>query len=262
MNTSSRCRRPSTDSISKPAETNGDTSADREATPLTRIRSPSGRHRAPSAQQLDRRQPVRPGRQPDHRHRVAPGQLRDRPGQDHLAPVHHHHVTAGQLDLGQQMAGDHDRPAGRGVVGQHWRMARICGGSNPLVGSSSSSNDGRPASACAMPEPLPHALAVAPHPSLDRGRQPGHLQRLLQLGRLDRATGGVPEGASGSASGQVRQESRALDEGARPAAARRRRCAPARLPRTTEPASGRISPTSIRMIVVLPAPLGPSRPTT
>ena len=63
-------------------------------------------------------------------------------------------------------------------------------------------------------EPLTHAVAVRTHRPVDRAAERRHIKSLIDRGLLQGATGGRPVGMQVLPTGEVRQEARALDQGA------------------------------------------------
>ena len=183
-------------------------------------------------------------------------------GRDDPALVDHHHVRAGLLHLGQQVAGDQHRPAvggvplehpahlgdlrrvepvGRLVQHQQLGQARAWPGRWPAAGacrgcsSWSSGGSSRPA----RRSPAPRRSARPP----TAGRWPAS----TTAGCRTRS------GAAGSPAPRP----------ARPTRDRTGAPGTSRCPKTSaSPAVGMVRPISTRSVVVLPAPFGPSRPTT
>ena len=114
-------------------------------------------------------------------------------------------------------------------------------------------------------EPLAHAHRIGPHrPPADVG-QPDPLQHVVDAPalrvRADTVLACGIEEREVPPAGQVRVEARALDERARrPTARPRRDWGWAARGLSTVPAVGNTKPSSIRMVVLLPAPLGPRKP--
>ena len=113
-------------------------------------------------------------------------------------------------------------------------------------------------------EPLPHAERVGAVALGRGGQQADPVQRRVDPGprgaRVAEPVGGVQPGQVGPA-GQVGVEGRPLDQRADPAQHRgRRRRHRLAEQRRSSPAVGRIRPSSIRIVVVLPDPLGPRKP--
>ena len=215
MNTSSRCCRPSTESISKPAVTARHhrrargRPGDPDQLPVQPGVGP------PAPEEVDGGGDVRSRGQTDHGQRIGSGQLGDGPGQDHPAALHDDDVTAGQLDLGEQVAGDDHGPPGGGVVGQDLPhgpdLRRI-----ETVGRFVEQQQRRqPEHRLGDAEALPHALAVAANLPVDGRPEPGDLQGLVQSRLFGRPSGGRPVGPEVRHAAEVRQEAGSLDEGAR-----------------------------------------------
>ena len=115
-------------------------------------------------------------------------------------------------------------------------------------------------------QPLAHAQRVRPVPLAGRGEQPDPLQRRVDPrpggGRVGGAVGRVQPGAGWPARTGT-GGTPAPRPGRRPGAAPRRpRPASARPSSSCAPAVGRIRPSSIRIVVVLPDPFGPRNPYT
>ena len=134
-------------------------------------------------------------------------------------------------------------------------------GSRPLAGSSSTSTGGSPSSAAASAEPLPHAERVAADPPVRRRRR----------GRPGRAPRRHRSASMPAATAITRRWSRAVRPGWKPVASsdgadRARRVVEVGVGPAADqwrcPRSGATRPSSIRSVVVLPAPLGPRKPVT
>jgi hypothetical protein len=141
------------------------------------------------------------------------------------------------------------------------RISAICSGSRPLVGSSRTSSSGSPsidwaiARRCLIPwlKVLTRRSTEVPRPAISRavsnsassGGRPVVAQKSLRLSRPDRC---------GSSPGPSMNDPIRDSTGAPASTSSPNTC--------TVPAVGRIRPIRTRRTVVLPAPLGPSSPTT
>jgi hypothetical protein len=141
------------------------------------------------------------------------------------------------------------------------RISRISAGSSPFVGSSSSSISGAPIMACAIPRrcriPCEYVFTLrrtsSPSPaSASAGPRDGAGQR-ARPARQYSSRFRIPDTCGMNAGRSIIAPTRAST--ASPGVTRR----PSR---DVAPRLGRTSPSIIRSVVVLPAPLGPSRPTT
>ena len=176
--------------------------------------------------------------------------------------MHDHHVGAGLLDLGQQVAGDDDGTAAARRSGSGPRASRgsAAGRARWWARRGPAGRAGR-----AWPARWPGAAACPGSRCAPRGRARRRARRSpapRRSGRPRRAAGGLPVELQVVPAGQVRQEAGALDERAQPGQHRGAGDRPAWPKIRISPASGWIRPISIRSVVVLPAPLGPSRPST
>ncbi len=163
--------------------------------------------------------------------------------------------------LREQVAGDeHGAPApGLGRAARS-RIQRMPGGSRPLVGSSRMSTSGSPSRAAAIAEALAHPHRVALDAAVGCGDEVDLSEHLVDA--RSRMASGRGEHAQMVAPAPPGMEAGVLEHGAdvcarvwpaRRSAARRR--SPCR-------ACGRIRPSSIRNVVLLPAPFGPRNPVT
>ena len=192
----------------------------------------------------------------------AAGDLRDRSRLHQPAAVHDHQVRAGLLDLGEEVAGDDDGPARRPRTGSSRPASR--GSAAGRVRSSARRGSAGPACR-AWPARWRAAAACPASRCVPRGRArrrarrspgPPRCARPRRGGRWPASTAPGCRGPTDAAGSPRPRRTR------RPARAPAR---PGRMawPKTRiSPASGRISPISMRRVVVLPAPLGPSRPST
>ena len=151
-----------------------------------------------------------------------------------------------------------------GELAHQVRTSRVPCGSRPLVGSSSTSSSRGRSSAAASPSRCFMPSEYCRYGLRGRGAEPDALERLVGAlpggARVGGRVAGVEPREVGAA-GQVRVERRSLDEradarqhvGAAPRASRR----PAG---TARPLVGRTSPSSMRIVVVLPEPFGPMNP--
>ena len=140
------------------------------------------------------------------------------------------------------------------------RSQRMPCGSRPLAGSSSTRTSGSPSSVAARPEPLAHAGRVAAGAPVGRA---AHLHEVEHL--VDARRGQAGERRERA---QV-VAARAARVHARRSRGWRRPSGPgSAAPRTGGrgsspcPAVGRARPSTMRSVVVLPAPLGPRKPVT
>ena len=155
-------------------------------------------------------------------------------------------ATPRRLQLQQQVAHDPapDRVERAGRLVEH-QQARAC-----------------PTSAWAMPEPLLHALRHGAHSRagrVARGR-PARAARRRSLGAAVRAGQALVQRqqlVGAQPVGKAEQLGQVADR-----RARRRRARPARPPPRASPPDGRTSPQAIFTSVDLPAPFGPSSPTS
>ena len=142
------------------------------------------------------------------------------------------------------------------------RISRICGGSRPLVGSSRISRSGQAEHGLGDGEALAHALRVGAHRPVERVAE-ARRSPAPPPGARPRRGGRSP---ASTAPGWPRPDRC----GRKPAPStnaptRDSTGAPGRMacPKTRiSPSSGLIRPISMRRVVVLPAPFGPSRPRT
>ena len=196
-------------------------------------------------------------------HPVGGDDLVERPGRDDPAVVEDDHAIADPLDLGQQVGVEDDRRAavaGRahdrphvGPTDRIERRRRLVEEDQVRVAEERD----------AEPEPLLHALreradrvvGAVDQPDQGEGVVDGLWRARRRGSGPARRGGSAPRGHGATAgSGTARAGSRS--------AARARR-SPSGAPRTwPEPALGRTRPSSSLMVVVLPAPFGPSRPTS
>ena len=193
---------------------------------------------------------------------AAPSSADTGPGRDQAAPVHDHHVGAGLLDLGQQVAGDDHgtavarrsarapRASRRSAAGRaRWwarrapagRAGRAWPGRWPAAAAC-------PGSRCVRPGRAPRRARRSPAP-----RRSGRPRR---AGRSPASRARGCPGRTGAAGSRApRRTSPSRDSTGAPGVTRWPKM-------RISPASGWISPISMRSVVVLPAPLGPSRPST
>ena len=186
---------------------------------------------------------------------------------DQAAVVHDRQPVAVALGLLHQVRGHDDRRAGlarAARAGAPTPAARAVG-SNPTVGSSRNSTRG-------SVEQRGGDLQPPQHAARERARQP--VEHRLELHRLDRRGDARARSRRGHAGDAARRSrgSRARSARRRPTApagrsrsrAHRQRLARARRSRRrrARPSVGGSSVVSTRSVVVLPAPLGPSRPNT
>ncbi len=114
------------------------------------------------------------------------------------------------------MAGDdHRAPAGR-VADHHLAHLADLGRVETVGGLVEDEQVGQPEHGLGDGEALAHALRVGAHRAGERVAEPGDLQGLVQVGVAGRAAGGLPVQLQVLPAGQVRQEARALHEGADP----------------------------------------------
>ena len=198
----------------------------------------------------------------DHEPAARRRELVDGPGHDEAAVVDDRHLLAEVLDLVELVAREQDAAPGAGLFDQDLRRWRRCrSGRGPTAARRERGARGRgPARRPAAPAAGCRATASRPC----RGR-----------GRRSRAARAIVSRPPASAAARAR----AAGPGTRPA---RRRACPgrARAPRAcsrsggarpgrpacpfqrTVPASRSVRPKMARIVVVLPAPLGPRNPTT
>ena len=214
--------------------------------------------RARAAQQL--REPARVGAGHPHAARARGQELLQRRLRDRAPARDHHDLVGGLRHLRQHVAGDEHGAALRGhraqEVAQPADALRVqaVGGLVEHQHARVAQQGGREA------EPLAHAERVAARPPVGRVREVDELQQLV-----DARVGRPPPRAPASAGGCARC---GWDAASR-RRGRRRPCArgpPG--PRTgcpstvAVPSVGRMRPSSARSVVVLPAPLGPRKPTS
>ncbi len=226
-------------------------------------RSPVARRRAwPRASALARRRRARP--RSARRARTRGGeQVADAPHVAQLAAEDHAHAVAERLHVGEDVGREEDGLA-RGACSSRMRSRTSLRpmGSSPLIGSSSTTKAGSPTSAWAMPSrccmPFEYlricrsAASASPTSSSSSSqRAPRSAARHAgeRARRSASASRAGEELVEGGVLGQVadarasasRRDGRVEDEGA---------C----------PRVGKMSPISILMVVVLPAPFGPTKP--
>ena len=109
-----------------------------------------------------------------------------------LPLVHHHDVSAGVLDLRQEMRGDDDRTASGGVVSQH-SAHRLDLWWVEAVGRLIQYEKGRQSEhGLGDAKSLQHPMAVPAYLAVDRRTKSGDLQRLVQVSLLQWTTGRMP----------------------------------------------------------------------
>ena len=160
-----------------------------------------------------------------------PDDLLDGALRDLLALGHDDDVAAGLLDLRQQVAGDDHRAAGRGVGAQHLAHGVDLRRVEPVGRLVEHQQVGQAEHRLGDRHPLPHALAVAAHPLVDRRararrpRSPPRGARRRAAGRSPPSTGSGCRGRTGAAAGRCpRRTSPAGTAPARPGRPRARRC--------------------------------------
>ena len=146
------------------------------------------------------------------------------------------------------------------------RTSRVPAGSRPFVGSSRTTSRRGSSSAAGEAEPLLHPERVAAEPAVRGGAEPDPFQRGVHGGRdrprREQRLGGR-DPPQVLPAGEERVEPRALHQ--RPDVRAARAATDSGIGRpssSTVPAVGRVRPSSIRISVVLPEPLGPSMPST
>ena len=200
------------------------------------------------------RSPSRPRRRP------ARASSAGAPGGDELAAGDDRHAVADQLDLaraGASSAAPRRRASAAPRAAS--RTVRRPAGSSALVGSSSSSSRGEPIIACAMPEPLLHALRHRADAAVAAPRA-----RPTSSSSSPRSAAPPSEPASRWWSCDSSSRAQPVGEAEQLGEVADRACAagvPAGAPRDLRrPPVGRTSPQAIFTSVDLPAPLGPSSP--
>ncbi|ESU47784.1 hypothetical protein P376_4235 [Streptomyces sp. HCCB10043] len=132
-------------------------------------------------------------------------------------------MCAGLLDLREEVAGDDDGPAPGRVPDHHVPHLADLRRVEP-VGRLVEDQEVRHAEhGLGDGEPLPHALGVRPYGTGERVAEARDLQGLVDVRVLGGAAGGLPVQVEVGPPGEVRQEARALDEGAHPGEDRRSR---------------------------------------
>ena len=198
----------------------------------------------------------------DIRRRRGVRELRDRPRADDPTSVHHHDLITDLLDFREQVCRQEDRDPDVGHALEqradlpHLAGIEAVGGFVEHEGFRLTQQGPRDA------ESLPHPLGVGLHLSVHRVAEPGDTQGAVEVRAREVAAPRLPvqakvdETRAGTArTPRVRSSSR-LGRGRRsPVGSRRRGSAPV-------PEVGRTRPTSIRKVVVFPAPFGPNSPHT
>ena len=141
------------------------------------------------------------------------------------------------------------------------RTSLIPCGSSPDVGSSRMMSSGNPSSACAMPEPLLHAVRERLDGIVGARQESDDLEHFVDLPavrsgrgarRRSRGCGGRRGRDRSPGARRVRRRARARPAGARQSVPNS----------STPPVVGFTSVRIIRMVVLLPAPFGPRNPKT
>ena len=153
------------------------------------------------------------------------------------------------------------RPCGRASAPRRRtrRNSSCMSGSRPLVGSSSTSSSGSWNAAwtrpifCRLPrESSPSGRSRSAWKRSASSRRPAEIAHAAQVGEI----------AHQLAAGQLAGRRRSRRAGCRAARGSRRRRAGCRARTRGRPLVGCSSPSSVRIVVVLPAPLGPRNPKT
>ncbi len=207
-----------------------------------------------------RRRSRRGGAQRDPVTRRRRDQLADAGVGDDLAAAHDHQVVGGVLELAHQVAGHQHRPALRGQRPQEAAHPDDALGVHAVERLVQHQHRRIAEQRCRDAEPLAHAQGIAARPVPDHrlqarlGRPPGRPGRRSGPGSGPATAGG--RGRCGWAAARPRP------------AARRRGCSGRRSDAYGTPADqrralvGASRPRMTRMVVDLPAPLGPTKPVT
>ena len=129
---------------------------------------------------------------------VAREQLGDRARGDDAAGVHDHDVAAGQLDLGEQVAGDDDGAAGRGIRLQDRAHGRDLGRVEAVGRLVEEEHLGPAEHGLGDAEPLLHAVAVGADRAVERAAERGDAERLVEARLGHRAGRSRPSRPQGS----------------------------------------------------------------
>ena len=139
------------------------------------------------------------------------------PGGDDPAGVHDDDVAAGQLDLGEQVAGDDDGAAGRGIRLQDRAHRRDLGRVETVGRLVEEEHLGPAEHGLGDAEALLHAVAVGADRAVEGAAERRDGEGLVDPGLVGGASGRGPVGLEVLAAGEVGEEAGALDEGSDPA---------------------------------------------